>query len=400
MKALTTYIGCILTAAWSIVFLPLIGAGQVRSIEFYTGNLQFEADSSIDIPFSDTLSASSIRQFYTKMNTGSYQKVVNALLTYQTEHHLNDWLYYQLVRKVAQHLSAKSENYARYTLYKWFLMSKSGYDSRIAIRDDQIILYIRSDEDIAELPYFTIDKGTYICLNYHDYGKLFNIHQPYSLVDISIPEVYKGFCYKVTRLPEFKSEKYVEKAISFKYKGKGYHFNVKVNQEVNDIFANYPIVDFGTYFNIPLSEETYKSLIPVLRQYVQDLSQEKGVEYLMRFTRYAFLYEDDRLIFGKEKRLSPEQTLMNKASDCDDRAALFFYLVKEIYNLPMIALRFPTHLTIAVQFDRPIGERILYGGHYYSVCEPTPQDTNLKLGEISEKHRQEQYDVVYHYTPH
>jgi hypothetical protein len=30
----------------------------------------------------------------------------------------------------------------------------------------------------------------------------------------------------------------------------------------------------------------------------------------MRFTRYAFLYENDQDNFGKEKRLSPEQTLL------------------------------------------------------------------------------------------
>jgi hypothetical protein len=59
-------------------------------------------------------------------------------------------------------------------------------------------------------------------------------------------------------------------------------------------------------------------------------------------------------------------------SDCDDRVALFYYLVKEIYNLPMIALLYPTHVTMAVPFDKPVGAPVLYKGKKYSICEPTP----------------------------
>ena len=114
------------------------------------------------------------------------------------------------------------------------------------------------------------------------------------------------------------------------------------------------------------------------------MKQKKGIDYLMRFTRYAFLYENDEENFGKEKRLSPEETLFSKYSDCDDRAALFFYLVKEIYNVPMIALLYPTHITMAVQFDTPVGgDPIVYKGKTYSICEPTPQKEDLGIGKMS-----------------
>ena len=129
------------------------------------------------------------------------------------------------------------------------------------------------------------------------------------------------------------------------------------------------------------------------------MSQKKGVDYLMRFTRNAFLYEDDERNFGKEKRMTPEQTLFSEYSDCDDRAALFFYLVKEIYNLPMIALLYPTHITMAVQFDKPTGKPIIYNGKKYSVCDPTPQLQDLRIGEVSNKFRNARYEVVYDYQP-
>ena len=119
----------------------------------------------------------------------------------------------------------------------------------------------------------------------------------------------------------------------------------------------------------------------------------------MRFTRYAFLFEPDSRQFGNEKRLSPEQTLLYEQSDCDDRAALFFYLVKEIYNLPMLVLAFPEHVTIAVKFDKPVGTPIMYKGEKYSVCEPTPQKQDLKLGQLSPNLDKATYEIAYAYIP-
>src|SRR5690606_18790133 len=239
--------------------------------------------------------------------------------------------------------------------------------------------------------FFEIDGKKYTCLNFHDYGKLFQRADTYIPVKIKVPEATNDFSYKITKLPDFVPANYIEKQIAFNDGHKAYHFNIKLNNDISDLFKNYPGVDFETYFNIPLSKETYQSLIPALKENLKGKSEKDGVDYLMRFTRYAFLYENDEENFGKEKRLSPEQTLLNTYSDCDDRAALFFYLVKEIYNLPMITLLYPTHITMAVQFEHPIGDAILYNGKYYSVCEPTPQAQTLDIGQLSEELKNQSY---------
>ncbi|MFA6278069.1 MAG: hypothetical protein WC622_15050 [Pedobacter sp.] len=383
----------------TLVFSFALAKAQRYSFDFYDGTLNFEADSSVNISFNQELSSQSVTAFYTKINSSHYQDAVKSLLSYKEKNKLNDWLYYQLIRKTAEQISPKAENYNRYTLYKWFLMSKSGYDAKVAVGNNQIIFYVRNDEDISDIPFFMINEKKYMCLNYHDYGKLFKRENVYKPVEIAVPNATAAFSYKVTRMPDFKPEDYVEKQIAFNYKHKDYHFKVKLNTEIETIFVNYPVVDFESYFNIPLSHETYQSLIPLLKENLKGMSKKNGVDYLMRFTRYAFLYEDDDMNFGKEKRLSPEQTLLTKYSDCDDRAALFFYLVKEIYNLPMIALLYPTHITMAVQFDKPIGNPVIYNGKSYTVCEPTPQKQNLRIGELSASLKNKPYEVVYHYDP-
>ena len=158
-------------------------------------------------------------------------------------------------------------------------------------------------------------------------------------------------------------------------------------------------MDYASYFNIPLSRETYNSLIPPLKKTLKGLNIKNGIDYLMRFTRYAFLFAKDNDVFGGEKRLSAEQTLLFDQSDCEDRAALFFYLVKEIYNLPMIVMSFPEHVTIAVKLDKPVGTPIIYNGEIYSVCEPTPQKTDLNLGQLLPALKKTPYEVAYAYQP-
>ncbi|MBC8051779.1 MAG: hypothetical protein H7Y13_01815 [Sphingobacteriaceae bacterium] len=373
--------------------------GQNYSFEFYGNTFNFELDNSANVSFPKQVNDSLIHSFYKTISGSRYQAVIESLDKYRNKHQLNDWLYYQLIRKTAQQIAPKAENYYRYTLYKWFLLSKSGYDARLALERDKLLFYVKSDDDISDIPFYMINENQFVCLNIHDYpgidlktNKIFPLNLP-------IIEAKQAFSYKVTQMPDFKPEDYAIKNIQFRYRQKVYHFDIKLTPQVQTIFANYPVVDFKSYFNIPLSRETYSSLIPTLKATLADMSQKKGVDYLMRFTRNAFLYEDDEINFGKEKRLTPEQTLFSEYSDCDDRAALFFYLVKEIYNLPMIALLYPTHITMAVQFDKPTGKPIMYNGKKYSVCDPTPQLRDLKVGEISSKYRNVRFEVVYAYEP-
>ena len=119
----------------------------------------------------------------------------------------------------------------------------------------------------------------------------------------------------------------------------------------------------------------------------------------MYFTRHAFIFESDTEIFGREKRLSPEETLLYEKSDCEDRSALFFVLVKEIYDLPMIVLSSPEHVTVAVKLDKPSRHPILYEGEKYTICEPTPQRRELKVGKEISTIRKQHFIVEFSYEP-
>lgn len=367
---------------------------------FYGNDIDVPVTQSLNVPFASEPSKESVQSFYNSLNAGDYQPVIHSLLDYKAKYQLNDWIFYQLIRATAQQIAPKADNYYRYTLYKWFLLNKSGYEASLSFTNNQLRFYVKSDEEILDIPYYNRDGKQYVCLNIHDYaGSIFQ-QGIFQLIDVTIPEGTKVFSYKVTQLPDFTPDDYIVKDIHFEYGNEPYHFKVKLNKQVSAIFRNYPVVDYASYFNIPLSKETYSSLIPALKKNIKGMKQKGGVDFLMRFTRNAFLYETDAKIFGKEKRLSPEQTLMNDYSDCDDRAALFFCLVKEIYDLPMIVLLYPTHVTIAVKFDKPVGNTIDYNGAKYSICEPTPQTEDLSIGQLAPGLRKASYEIAYAYQPH
>ncbi len=374
-------------------------SGQRASLDFYGDTIALPCEYLAVVDYTGPLSDESIREFYERISATDYQPVVEQLLAYKKKNKPDDWLFYQLIRKTAETASPKADNYYRYTLYKWFLLNKTGYDANLCLAGDKLMFYVQSNDNIYDIPYHTENGKQYVCLNYHDYVSIDIVNHKLHKVEVDIPGIKTSFSYKLTHMPNFAAGDYKEKDLEFNYRDVEYRIKVKTSDKVKTILANYPVTDYRSYFDMPLSKGTYASLIPQLKENIHGMNVRDGVDYLMRFTRYAFAYEADQDNFGKEKHLSAEQTLLYDHSDCEDRAALFYYLVKEIYNLPMIVLAYPHHLTIAVKFDKPIGKAIDYNGSKYSVCEPTPQRQDLPIGKVSHELRNVDYEIVLAYEP-
>ncbi|RYZ61562.1 MAG: hypothetical protein EOO14_04715, partial [Chitinophagaceae bacterium] len=340
MKTLTTI---------GVALLLQVAVVQNTAAQTASGTVDFFG-VSMPVPaykttaYKGPLTTASIKTYVEGLDTVSLQPFLTVLLAYKAQHHPDDWLYYQLVRKVAQQISPKGDNYYQYTFYKWWFLVQSGYDTRLAVAGDYLLFYVQCDESIYNIPSKIIGNRQYVCLNYHDYGSIdfgqnrFTDATPFAVAGA------RPFSYKVNSLPDFSAEAYTEKEVQFSDGLREYAFRIKVNPQVKTLFTNYPAVDYDLQFNMPLSKTTYESLIPSLEKQVKGLKPKDGVEFLMRFTRYAFLFKPDTEVFGTEKRLSPEQTLLYEYSDCEDRAALFFFLVKELYDLPMLVLTYPGHV--------------------------------------------------------
>jgi hypothetical protein len=237
-----------------VLFLLLLCAGltaaqgQVKKtpVDFYGHQFYMLTEGTLAADLPKDPSATAVKKEYQVLNAANYQSLIDSLLAYKVKYQLNDWLYYQLVRKVAQQLCPKEQNYGNYTLYKWFILAKSGYDARLALSNHRIIFYVFNDEDISDIPFFNVGNKKFMCLNYHDYADSNLNDDPPVPVTIDIPEAKNAFSYKVTRMPDFSPASYTEKKLNFTYEHKQYHFSIKLNPAVTNIFANYPGVDFET----------------------------------------------------------------------------------------------------------------------------------------------------------
>ncbi|MEN9952851.1 MAG: hypothetical protein RLZZ520_1119 [Bacteroidota bacterium] len=326
------------------------------------------------------------------------QPAVNKITILQKELQLADWLVYQLIRRIAEQINSKYIDYTQYTLTKYVLLSAVGFEPLIYTSKEKILLYVKSSDTIYNLPNKIVNGLQYVCLNYHDYQFQINFQteQFHKKFDAFIKQGI-DFNYRIDYLPSFQRESYSEKSISFQYKHKKESYKVLVKTEIQDYFTNYPVTEYRYQFNIPFSEITYNTLIPELKSRVKKLTIEKGVEYLMLFVRDGFEFETDTKLFGREKRLSAEETLISSSSDCEDRSALFFSLVKEIYNLPMAIISYPEHVNVAVLLPKPKGVSVVVGNQKFTICEPTPQKFKRGIGWMSKELRKQPYEIAYVY---
>lgn len=349
--------------------------------------------------FNGDINVAEITKYANRIPSKELDYICQSLLSIQKKETLDDWLYYQLVRRTAQECIHKKEDYIGYSILKWYILSHTGYEPLLSVSENKLLLYIKSDDIIYNQPLKKIENKQYVCLNYHDYG--FNVdfnHEKFINITSLIKEG-SPFTFLVKKLPDFDESTYRTRELKFQYKKKVERLNLKLNTTIGSYFINYPVTEYKNQFNIPLSRETYQSLIPALKEKLVNFDKNKGVEYLMYFTRHAFIFESDTEIFGREKRLSPEETLLYEKSDCEDRSALFFVLVKEIYDLPMIVLSSPEHVTVAVKLDKPSRHPILYEGEKYTICEPTPQRRELKVGKEISTIRKQHFIVEFSYEP-
>ena len=312
---------------------------------------------------------------------------------------LCDWFYYQLIRRVADQIIPKTGDYRGYTMAKWHLLRASGFDPMVVLEGSRIWLYIQTEDTLYNLPGRIIDGRQYICINAHDYS--FDERRAPDQRSIIAGEKTSArpFSFSIDRLPEFPEDAYRRKAFVFNVGHRREQLDVSLNIELPSLLRNYPVTDYRHHFNIPLSRETQATLVSQLRRKLERMNTPQGIEYLLQFTRHAFPFATDTEVFGREKRLSPEETLLYETSDCEDRAALFFYLVREIYDLPMVVLTFPNHVSVAVDLKENRGQVVRHDGREYTLCEPTPQRRDLKPGESLKGLHDAPFEVSYAYRP-
>jgi hypothetical protein len=79
-----------------------------------------------------------------------------------------------------------------------------------------------------------------------------------------------------------------------------------------------------------------------------------------------------------------EETLVYDASDCEDRAILFAYLVKHIFGVSVVGVKYSDHMSTAL-FVPLKGASVRVGKRAYLLADPTY--INANIGQEMPKYR-------------
>lgn len=139
---------------------------------------------------------------------------------------------------------------------------------------------------------------------------------------------------------------------------------------LNDV----PMTIFPIYFASPISIEAQQIFNAKLNEIKQQYSPVQFIDIMLNFVQTAFEYKTDEQQFGYEKYFYPEEVIAYPYSDCEDRSALFAWLVMSYTDAKVIGLQYEGHLATAVCFgdDTDVtGDMFSYRGKKYYVCDPT-----------------------------
>ena len=139
---------------------------------------------------------------------------------------------------------------------------------------------------------------------------------------------------------------------------------------LNDV----PMTVFPIYFENPISIEAQKVLQENFNEMKEDYTPTQFIQMLLTFVQTGFDYKTDDEQFGYEKYFYPEEVIGYPYCDCEDRSAMFAWLVQKYTNAKVIGLQWEGHVATAVWFGDDVkmrGDGFMYGGKKYYVCDPT-----------------------------
>jgi hypothetical protein len=346
---------------------PPVPKGKVVNIPFYGHSLDIYHDPALATRLSGMPGPDSISNYWTALGTSDYEPLLEQLRAFRKNLRLNDWAYADLVRSFARKVHPSSQNDEH--LLSWFLLTKSGYQARIAYDNAHIHLFLTSDQKVYETKYLTIQGRAYYAMLAKDRGA--SVGRVYTY-DKEYPGNVHPLDIRLTA-PALTKPTLVYRELQFEYGGKRYKLKTPYDRRVVEFLDTYPQTDLDWYFASTTNETTRAALVQELRTITRGMSEQDALNLLLRFSQTAFAYKTDDAQFGFENYLFVEETLHYPYSDCEDRSVLYAWLVREVLGVEAVGLSYPGHVATAVRLKKPISgaANVIHQGKTYVVADPT-----------------------------
>ncbi len=346
------------------------------TFNFYGSALGFNMPDGIKNAKFTPQNQKGISSFFEGAASSEYENLVQELLSVSKAMNLNDWGIYQLVLLYSD---AVFSNPDESKLLSWFLFNKLGFNVKVGLANKHIVLMHYSKKTIYSTPNYSFSKKKfYVVSNYNkgSVGSLYTYKHDY-------PDADKPLDLSIKTLPNLSSDM-KSKTLKFEYLNKSYNIAYKYNQNLIDFMASYPQADYQTYFNAPVDSRTYKSIATSLKKYVDGKQASDAMNFVLHFVQNAFMYQRDDQQFGREKVMFAEETLYYDKSDCEDRAVLYSYLIKELFGISVVGLKYKDHMATALYVPME-GDSVQKGSKKFIVADPTY--INASIGQSMPKYK-------------
>ena len=380
---------------WSV--LRLHAQDGYVQVPFFSSSLTLPVVPGMPLAIPPKLSTDFVQRAYQHFEACEYAPFLKKIGDYRRGMGLSDWHFYEVVARTStQMYPDEPPSFA--VLFQWFVLRKSGIDARIFFSDTKAWLHAPAPD--IEFGFYVIEQDGKRLVNLSAWRDREKMEQVSAILPPVPPDgAVMDMTMQLRQLPHLSSPQTIDRMIEFTHQGETLQVHVQLNRDYLTMMDEYPYYNQSHYFQVGLSQEAEASLLPELNRLMAGMATAEKVRLLLSFTRTAFFYLDDHHRYGKEKPMTPEQTLYHSYSDCEDRSALFFYLVRKLVGVPAIVLDFETHVGVALELPLSQGEKIQYAGRNFIYCEPTgPQDL-LEIGEMWPAVKGQKSRVISEYLP-
>lgn len=344
--------------------VTLVGKVSRLTVPFFGNDVAVAVGTASELSLI-TIGESDVSDAWTKLcSNNNYQLLIQDCMQIKDKLRLNDWAYVELARSIASKVYNDSRPNERAFL-EMFILTQSGYRVKIAKIGNQLSLILATSGMIYGAPYITIGGvNYYICEHLGDRASkgIFTYRNEFAnsktLIDLHIQQSLN-----------FETDEFQH---TFTAKENALEIKSEVNMNLINFYKKYPQCDLEVYARTPMSKELKETIFPIFRQAISGKSKTEAVSVILNFVQTAFGYKTDREQFGYEKPFFLDEVFYYPYNDCEDRAILFSFLVKDLLKLDTVLLDYPQHIATAVCFDEDIkGDYLTIEGKKYTICDPT-----------------------------
>ncbi len=364
---------------------------QSISFEYFSLPVTLRYPSDFQSPFVHKVSEKSISKYYHILKATQYEHLIRDLRYFRNTLGLSDWLFYKLIYKAVDKIFGRHAIIEK-ELASWFILTELGFDTRVTYLPNKVFICVYSEDKLYEIP--LIRDANRVYANLTSFRKGYNAqNEELFLLNFRPKENRFPFSFYFQYHAALPND-IITRQVEFSFQGRRYEINLEIDRTVIQIMKDYPYFAEDQYLKVPLSAVAYQSLIPQLQKALEGKSPLASIQLLATFTRSSFEYKEDKTFFGKSKPMIADEVLYYPFSDCEDRSALFYQLIKNLMNLPMVAIAFDDHLTIGIESDELHGEYVRFNDRKYYVCDPTGPSNSETVGKFPKGYSDKAYEII------